>query len=181
VVHLLMRVRACVRVYAWWFPLAVCLAMHALHTANPPLVHGGIKLSNCLLNASGTIKFANFGLRLIEREVLEATRSVNAEHLPYSYAPEVLRHDLTRLEALSSQSVELFESIPPLTDKADVYSLGVILCELYTMQRPAQLKGITTMGSFVNKVCSSSLSLIPANLPAELHDLVALCLEPKVR
>jgi len=165
-----MRVRACVRVYAWWFPLAVCLAMHALHTANPPLVHGGIKLSNCLLNASGTIKFANFGLRLIEREVLEATRSVNAEHLPYSYAPEVLRHDLTRLEALSSQSVELFESIPPLTDKADVYSLGVILCELYT-----------TMGSFVNKVCSSSLSLIPANLPAELHDLVALCLEPKVR
>ena len=102
--------------------LAVDIAsgMNFLHKINPPLLHRDLKSPNVLImdhtnfQAIAIAKVADFGLS--ERLFVEKLHDRVVEN-PTWCAPEVLKRK-------------------PYTEKADVYSFGVILWELFTRQLP---------------------------------------------
>ncbi|KAG2672817.1 hypothetical protein I3760_13G059800 [Carya illinoinensis] len=94
-----------------------------LHTdANPPIFHRDIKASNILLDSKYTAKVADFGLsRLAPVADVEGT-------VP-TYVSTVVRGTPGYLDP------EYFLT-HKLTDKSDVYSLGVVFLELLTGMQP---------------------------------------------
>jgi serine/threonine protein kinase len=87
------------------------------------------------------------------------------------------------LDALWGKKAQSTDAVV-FDEKADIYSFGVILSELFTGQRPASLKGITSMRDFVQHMCRSDETpaalLLPQKMPSALYDIVSLCLDPKV-
>jgi len=95
--------------------LDVIRGMHYLHSFEPMIVHRDLKSPNLLVDKSFVVKVCDFGLSRMKRNTFLSSKT-NAG-TPEWMAPEVLRNE---------------ES----DEKADIYSFGVILWELSTMQEP---------------------------------------------
>ncbi|XP_044473992.1 probable LRR receptor-like serine/threonine-protein kinase At1g06840 isoform X3 [Mangifera indica] len=132
------------------FSMRVRIALHAakgilyLHTeANPPVFHRDIKASNILLDSKLIAKVADFGLSrlapaLDDQGTIATHVSTIVKGTPGYLDPEYL---LTH----------------KLTDKSDVYSLGVVFLELLTGMEPiSHGKNIVRE---VNAACESGLML----------------------
>ncbi|XP_055960489.1 probable serine/threonine-protein kinase SIS8 isoform X2 [Mercurialis annua] len=89
--------------------------MNYLHSCTPMIVHRDLKSPNLLVDKNWVVKVCDFGLSRIKHSTFLSSRSTagTAEWM----APEVLRNE-------------------PSNEKCDVYSYGVILWELCTMQTP---------------------------------------------
>lgn len=83
--------------------------MAYLHSLNPPMIHRDLKTTNLLVDRGMNVKICDFGLSRFQAEdkVMSAVGTVQFA------APEVLRHE-------------------KYTEKADLFSYGTVLWELYT-------------------------------------------------
>ncbi|KAJ4961528.1 hypothetical protein NE237_021438 [Protea cynaroides] len=95
--------------------LDVARGMNYLHNCTPVIVHHDLKSPNLLVDKNWVVKVCDFGLSRIKHSTFLSSRSTagTAEWM----APEVLRNE-------------------PSDEKCDVYSYGVILWELSTLQQP---------------------------------------------
>ncbi|KAL8140555.1 hypothetical protein V2J09_006576 [Rumex salicifolius] len=93
----------------------VAKGMNYLHKRNPPIVHRDLKSPNLLVDRKYTVKVCDFGLSRLKANTFLSSKS--AAGTPEWMAPEVLRDE-------------------PSDEKSDIYSFGVILWELATMQQP---------------------------------------------
>ncbi|KAF2318412.1 hypothetical protein GH714_006844 [Hevea brasiliensis] len=93
----------------------VAKGMNYLHQLRPPIVHRDLKSLNLLVDGTYTVKVCDFGLSRSKAKSYLSSKT--AAGTPEWMAPEVLRND-------------------PSNEKADVYSFGVILWEIMTLQRP---------------------------------------------
>jgi len=89
--------------------------MNYLHKSNPKIVHRDLKSLNLLVDDNYNVKVADFGLSKVS--VTGTTLNSKVGSLNWC-APEIL---------LKSS---------PYTDKADVYSFGMVLWELITHKAP---------------------------------------------
>ncbi|XWS37591.1 hypothetical protein CRYUN_Cryun19dG0057700 [Craigia yunnanensis] len=89
--------------------------MNYLHNCTPVIVHRDLKSPNLLVDKNWVVKVCDFGLSRMKHSTYLSSRSTagTAEWM----APEVLRNE-------------------PSDEKCDVYSFGVILWELSTLQQP---------------------------------------------
>ncbi|XVF09488.1 hypothetical protein REPUB_Repub07fG0097400 [Reevesia pubescens] len=89
--------------------------MNYLHNCTPVIVHRDLKSPNLLVDKNWVVKVCDFGLSRMKHSTYLSSRSTagTAEWM----APEVLRNE-------------------PSNEKCDVYSFGVILWELSTLQQP---------------------------------------------
>ncbi|CAD7700660.1 unnamed protein product [Ostreobium quekettii] len=100
------------------YALEVAQGMLALERCDPPILHRDLKPTNIFIDGSGHARVGDFGLA----RRLPATNisTLTSETGTYMYmAPEMVRH-------------EVYDS------KADVWSWGVMLCELCTNAQPYQ-------------------------------------------
>lgn len=94
----------------------ICLALHAAHRAG--IVHRDIKPANILLDEDNNAYLADFGIAkdliIADTEQTQADRIIGT---PAYISPEQIQNE-------------------PVTAKTDIYSLGIMLFELLTKQRP---------------------------------------------
>ncbi|XP_022941333.1 serine/threonine-protein kinase CTR1-like [Cucurbita moschata] len=132
--------------------LDVAKGINYLHCLNPPIVHWDLKSPNLLVDKNWTVKVCDFGLSRFKANTFISSKSVAGT--PEWMAPEFLRGE-------------------PSNEKTDVYSFGVILWELVTMQQPwsglgpAQVVGAV---AFQNRKLS-----IPPNTSPLVSSLIESC------
>ncbi|KAG4981318.1 hypothetical protein JHK85_035276 [Glycine max] len=93
--------------------LVVCRGLMCIHRMK--VVHRDLKSANCLVNKHWTVKICDFGLSRIMTE--SPMRDSSSAGTPEWMAPELIRNE-------------------PFTEKCDIFSLGVIMWELCTLNRP---------------------------------------------
>ncbi|KAL5709595.1 non-specific serine/threonine protein kinase [Ranunculus cassubicifolius] len=130
----------------------VAKGMNYLHRRNPPIVHRDLKSPNLLVDKKYTVKVCDFGLSRLKANTFLSAKS--AAGTPEWMAPEVLRDE-------------------PSNEKCDVYSFGVILWELMTLQLPwsnlNQAQVVFAVG-FKNKRLE-----IPPNVNPQVGILIEAC------
>eukprot|EP00198_Chlamydomonas_reinhardtii_P002309 XP_001691645.1 protein kinase [Chlamydomonas reinhardtii] len=92
---------------------------NALAYLHPTVVHRDLKPANVLLDERGTAKVGDFGLARFKAGTLLATTNVEVGTTPYM-APENF--------AAGGEAA--------VSDKSDVFALGVLINEMVTRQRP---------------------------------------------
>ncbi|XP_004487152.1 serine/threonine-protein kinase EDR1 isoform X2 [Cicer arietinum] len=91
----------------------ICKGLMCIHRMK--IVHRDLKSANCLVNKHWTVKICDFGLSriMIESPIKDSSSAGTPEWM----APELIRNE-------------------PFTEKCDIFSLGVIMWELCTLNRP---------------------------------------------
>lgn len=140
--------------------LDVAKGMNYLHSSTPVIVHRDLKSPNLLVDKNWVVKVCDFGLSRMKHNTFLSSRSTagTAEWM----APEVLRNE-------------------PSNEKCDVYSFGVILWELTTLQQP--WGGMNPM-QVVGAVGFQHRQLdIPNDMDPMIADIIRQCwhTDPKLR
>ena len=122
-----------------------------LHTMTPPMIHRDLKTGNLLVNQHNVVKVSDFGLSLITNPE-EEMKSVGT---PLWMAPEVLNKE-------------------KYDEKCDIYSFGVVVWELLTMETP--FKDIKTVEELKERVVKKQeRPAIPEYSPRTLTKLIEKC------
>ncbi|KAK9278000.1 hypothetical protein L1049_027557 [Liquidambar formosana] len=134
--------------------------MNYLHNCTPVIVHRDLKSPNLLVDKNWVVKVCDFGLSRMKHSTFLSSRSTagTAEWM----APEVLRNE-------------------PSDEKCDVFSFGVILWELSTLQQP--WGGMNPM-QVVGAVGFQHRRLdIPDDMDPVIADIIRRCwqTDPKMR
>ncbi|KAJ4761474.1 protein kinase family protein [Rhynchospora pubera] len=132
--------------------LDVARGMNYLHNCTPMVVHRDLKSPNLLVDKNWVVKVCDFGLSRMKHNTFLSSRSTagTAEWM----APEVLRNE-------------------PSDEKCDVFSFGVILWELCTLQQPWE--GMNPM-QVVGAVGFQHRRLdIPDNMDPVISDIIREC------
>lgn len=79
------------------------------------IIHHDLKSANCLVSKHWTVKICDFGLSRVSTDA--PIKDSSSGGTPEWMAPEVIRNE-------------------PFTEKCDIFSLGVIIWELFTLNRP---------------------------------------------
>lgn len=140
--------------------LDVAEGMNYLHTSMPIIVHRDLKSPNLLVDKNWVVKVCDFGLSRMKHHTFLSSKSTAGT--PEWMAPEVLRNE-------------------PSNEKCDVYSFGVILWELSTLQQP--WSGINPM-QVVGAVGFQNRRLeIPKNLEPSVARIIIDCWQsdPRLR
>ncbi|XP_041995966.1 serine/threonine-protein kinase CTR1-like [Salvia splendens] len=90
----------------------ICRGLMCIHRMK--IIHHDLKSAICLVSMHWTVKICDFGLSRIMTDVPIKSSSGG---MPEWMAPEVIRNE-------------------PFTEKCDIFSLGVIIWELYTLNWP---------------------------------------------
>jgi serine/threonine protein kinase len=156
---------------ACWIGARVALALDHAHRQG--ILHRDIKPSNILLNCNGRVFLSDFGLAVSPNRSDAARRDVFGGTLPYM-APE-------HLDAFNPLEPTPIEAVDR---RSDVYSLGVVLFELLTGQRPfataapaPSAEGLRTLAAERRQGAPSPRQVSP-EVPVVLDRVVRRCLEP---
>lgn len=132
--------------------------MNHLHKCRPPIIHRDLKPANLLIDFSGTLKIADFGLAKIrpnpERCETKAFL-MTGETGSYRYmAPEVFRHE------------EYSETV-------DVYSYAMIF--YYLLQNAQPFAGMSGIDAVTKAAVDGERPLIPRDVDTRLSFLLKRC------
>jgi Tol biopolymer transport system component/predicted Ser/Thr protein kinase len=147
-------------------------ALAKAHSAG--VVHRDLKPSNVMVSDEGVVKVLDFGLaRLIQPSDVrlgefEATHTMHPDRSPQT-------EEGTILGTVSYMSPEQVEG-RKADARSDIFSLGVLIYEMVTGQRPFQGESkISTLAAILNKDPRPASELAP-RLPPEVERVIARCL-----
>jgi len=134
------------------------------------VIHRDLKPANVMWDASGRIQVLDFGLAALR-------------HLPPETDPDETRELLTTAgETMGTVNYMAPEQLEgrPVDERADVFSLGVILYELATGRRPFVADSTVGVASAILRDAPAPLRDLRPDLPADLARVVRRCLEKNV-
>ena len=133
--------------------IGVCEGLAAAHAEG--IIHRDVKPQNVLFDKAGRPKIVDFGLA---RGTEVTSNTVGFSGTPQYMSPE------------SAEGLEI-------TEKSDVYSLGVMLFELFTGRRPFLAPSLGRLVTMHTKEKPPSLRSIRPELPVEVEEVVLRALE----
>eukprot|EP01006_Ploeotia_vitrea_P022552 TRINITY_DN54962_c0_g1_i1.p1 TRINITY_DN54962_c0_g1~~TRINITY_DN54962_c0_g1_i1.p1 ORF type:complete len:777 (+),score=416.56 TRINITY_DN54962_c0_g1_i1:39-2333(+) len=133
----------------------IAQAMNYLHKYDPPILHRDLKSLNILIDGNWRAKVADFGMTRFQDE-----GTMTQCGSPLWMAPEMIRND-------------------PYDEKADVYSFGIVLWELYTRRIPYRRRQLNPSILVVKVVREDLRPHIPSQCPASYKMLMQMCWDPK--
>ena len=120
-----------------------------LHASNPQVIHGDLKAQNILVDMKFRAKVADFGLTMKQQ--------VGGTGTPYWMAPELLRGESRN------------------TAESDVYSMGVILFEIFSRKDPYEGEDFDQVLKLVADPTVNKRPEMPSSCPPEIHSLMHAC------
>lgn len=135
----------------------ICRGMDYLHKRK--IAHRDLKAANLLMDETGVVKIADFGVA----RIMDTAGVMTAETGTYRWmAPEVIEHK-------------------PYGEKADVFSFGILLWELLTGRVPYD--DMTPLQAAVGVVQKGLRPAVPQTTPPALANVMAQCWvrEPQAR
>ena len=128
-------------------------ALVYLHSHNPPIIHRDLKPDNILINSDWSVKLADFGLaRTLASSMTSMQGTVKW------MAPEILSNN-------------------PYTEKADIYSLSLIMWEVLTGKKFFEEFNFTSQLE-VQVVNHKLRPTIPENISKTMKDIIVSCWNP---
>ncbi len=122
------------------------------------IVHRDLKPQNILVNTEGEPKLLDFGIaKLLTTDWSEQTQVPAGLMTPQYASPEQLTG-------------------APITTATDVYSLGAILYELVSGERPYETEGLS-MTELVRRIVDLPVHPPKAKIPSDLKNIVLHCLD----
>ncbi|CEP15224.1 hypothetical protein [Parasitella parasitica] len=111
--------------------------------------HGSLTSFSCLISGKWELKITDYGLRKIHRTQIDPTIMTDITNLLW-VAPE----------SVACTSIGLYVTSP--TKSADIYSVGIILNEILTRERPYQklLNQGFTLENIFRRVCEENLRVV---------------------
>ncbi|CAI2363600.1 unnamed protein product [Moneuplotes crassus] len=126
----------------------ICLALKHIHDRK--IIHRDIKAQNIFLNKNGDIKFGDFGVcRVLDATFEKAKTGVGT---PYYIAPEILNDR------------------PSYTNKADIWSLGILLFELCKLDVPIKAAGLPDLYRKIKNF--RTVPSLPRQYSKDMSDLI---------
>ncbi len=132
---------------------STALGVNYLHSLVPCIIHRDLKPSNLLVDENWNVKIADFGFARIKEENATMTRCGT----PCWTAPEVIRGE-------------------KYTEKADVYSFGIIMWEALTRKQP--FAGRNFMGVSLD-ILEGRRPQIPPDSPDAFKKMIERCWHAK--
>ena len=125
------------------------------------IVHRDIKPANLMLASGTNVKIADFGAAYLKKSQVAQTASMGS---PYYMSPEQIRGE-------------------PLTFHSDMYSLGVVLYELLTGNRPFTADKMEALLKKIQEQPPAPPTKLRADLPREIDNILfrALAKTPEQR
>ncbi|CAN1200630.1 Probable LRR receptor-like serine/threonine-protein kinase At1g06840 [Linum perenne] len=144
--------------------------------ANPPVFHRDIKATNILLDSKLTAKVADFGLSRLAPTMEEDEEAAGN---PANFVSTVVRGTPGYLDPEYMLTHQL-------TDKSDVYSLGIVLLELLTGMQPIihgknivrEVK-MAYRGGMMLSIIDSKMGSYPSECVEKLVGLALRCCQEK--
>ena len=149
----------------WFYPVAAALA----HAHDRGVIHRDVKPSNIMITTDGIVKILDFGLAYFRR--------IDASH------PD-LHSDLTQpgqfLGTPSYMSPEQAEG-KDVDHRSDIFSLGVVMYEAITGERPFRGDSNAEIVSNLLKTTPPAIEKIRPSVPPELAELIMRCMQKRRR
>jgi serine/threonine protein kinase/ABC-type branched-subunit amino acid transport system substrate-binding protein len=132
--------------------------MNFLHMSSPPIIHHDLKSHNILLDDKWNARISDFGIAKLKEE----SRTVRSEGGAVGHSIGTIYW--TAPEALDGQDA---------TEKADCYSFGIVLWEVFHRQMP--YRGRDPVSVAVDVVKNGLRPPISADVPNEVQDIIRAC------
>mgnify|MGYP001025331454 CR=1 FL=1 len=139
-----------------------CLAVAHMHSLNPPLAHRDLKVENVLVSGDGKYKLCDFGSTTDKRNDLKTTADIH-----------IAEADIEKNTTPLYRAPEMVDcwARKPLTEKVDIWALGVMLYKLAYFSMPFEDYPMSIVNAKVNFPAQPRYS-------SDLKDLIKFCLVP---
>lgn len=139
------------------FARRICAGLAAAHDKG--VLHRDLKPSNIMIDSRGQVFITDFGLAAVTGELREAQAR---EGTPAYMAPEQLAGS-------------------EVTARSDIYSLGLVLYEMFTGKRPFEAGTLAEMMRLQQQSAPASLTTLVKDVDPAVERVIQRCLAPDAR